>query len=67
MRLAEHIQGTKECYITLLGLRGGGPSLSVEIPMAAKIWAISFVLMPQLLATFFWHRLCTFILQTVTK
>jgi hypothetical protein len=53
--------------LTLLGLRGGGPSLSVEIPIAARIWAISFVFMPQLLATFFWHRLCTFIVQAATK
>jgi hypothetical protein len=57
----------KRIQLTLFGLRGGGPSLSVEIPMAAKICAISFVFMPQLLATFFWHRLCTFMLQTVKK
>lgn len=38
-------------------------SLSPEMLMALRISAICLGLMPQLLATFFWQRLCTFMLQ----
>lgn len=41
-------------------------SLWLEIPIACRISAICFELIPQLLATFFWHRLCTLSLHTVT-
>jgi len=34
------------------------------MPSSCKTLAMSFVLMPQLLATFFAHRLCTLSLQT---
>ena len=40
-------------------------NLSPEMPSSCKTFAMSFVLMPQLLATFFAHRLCTLSLQTV--
>ena len=39
--------------------------LSGEMPISLSISAIILVLMPQLLATFFWHRLCTFMEHTV--
>jgi len=37
------------------------------MPSSCKTFAMSFVLMPQLLATFFAHRLCTLSLQTAHK
>jgi len=42
-------------------------SLSVVMPISCNICAMSRVLIPQLLATFFWQRLCTFILHTVKQ
>ena len=41
-----------------------GACLSGDIPRELSISAICLVLMPHVFATFFWQRLCTFMLQT---
>ena len=50
-------------FYTFFGLL----SLSPEIPSSLSISAMSRVLIPQLLATFFSQRLCTFILHAARK
>ena len=51
---------------TFFGL-GCVAGFSPKKPSSLNIRAMSFVLVPQLLATFLWQRLCMFILHTANK